>query len=125
MKHADAIVERILYLDGLPNLQRLDTLHIGQTRARAVQERSRSRVQRASSASTTAIALCREQGRQRTSEELLTKILVSEEEHIDWLETQIGLIEELGETAVPGPAAPRVGEGGGTPLARGRPRAPS
>jgi bacterioferritin len=97
MKHADAIIDRILFLDGLPNLQRLDTLHIGQS----VPEQLKSDLDleyHAVKRLNTAIALCRDKG-DRTSEDLLAKILESEEEHIDWLETQIGLIEKLGETA--------------------------
>ncbi|KYG06471.1 bacterioferritin [Sorangium cellulosum] len=97
MKHADAIIDRILFLEGLPNLQRLDTLHIGQT----VPEQLKSDLEleyNAVKRLNTAIALCRDKG-DRTSEELLAKILESEEEHIDWLETQIGLIEKLGEAA--------------------------
>ncbi|WP_437969589.1 bacterioferritin [Sorangium sp. So ce260] len=97
MKHADAIIDRILFLEGLPNLQRLDTLHIGQS----VPEQLKSDLEleyHAVKRLNTAIVLCRDKG-DRTSEELLAKILESEEEHIDWLETQIGLIEKLGETA--------------------------
>ncbi|WP_437679399.1 bacterioferritin [Sorangium sp. So ce131] len=97
MKHADAIIDRILFLEGLPNLQRLDTLHIGQT----VPEQLKSDLEleyHAVKRLNTAIALCRDKG-DRTTEELLARILESEEEHIDWLETQIGLIEKLGETA--------------------------
>ncbi|WP_437488343.1 bacterioferritin [Sorangium sp. So ce1014] len=97
MKHADAIIDRILFLEGLPNLQRLDTLRIGQT----VPEQLKSDLEleyQAVKRLNTAIVLCRDKG-DRTSEELLAKILESEEEHIDWLETQIGLIEKLGETA--------------------------
>ncbi|WP_437601510.1 bacterioferritin [Sorangium sp. So ce590] len=97
MKHADAIIDRILFLEGLPNLQRLDTLHIGQT----VPEQLKSDLEleyQAVKRLNAAIALCRDKG-DRTSEELLAKILESEEEHVDWLETQIGLIEKLGETA--------------------------
>ncbi|WP_437783035.1 bacterioferritin [Sorangium sp. So ce1097] len=97
MKHADAIIDRILFLEGLPNLQRLDTLHIGQT----VPEQLKSDLEleyHAVKRLNTAIVLCRDKG-DRTTEELLARILESEEDHIDWLETQIGLIEKLGETA--------------------------
>jgi bacterioferritin len=97
MKHADEIIERILFLEGLPNLQRLDALHIGQT----VPEQLKSDLNLEYAAvkrMNEAIALCRAKG-DRATEELLTRILVSEEHHIDWIETQLGLIEKLGETA--------------------------
>jgi bacterioferritin len=97
MKHADRLIERILFLEGLPNLQRLDQLHIGQT----VVEQLKSDLGLEYSAIkrlNDGIALCRQKG-DNASEELLTEILVSEEKHVDWLETQIGLIEKLGETA--------------------------
>jgi bacterioferritin len=97
MKHADELIERILYLDGLPNLQRLDKLNIGQT----VKEQFKSDLDleyRALKRLNDGIQLCRERG-DNGSETLLTKILVSEEEHVDWLETQLRLIDELGEKA--------------------------
>lgn len=97
MRHAEALVDRILFLEGLPNLQRLDKLHVGQT----VPEQFKSDVQleyNAVKRLNDGLALCREKG-DGTTEELLRKILVSEEEHIDWLETQLGLIEKLGEVA--------------------------
>ena len=97
MRHAETLVDRILYLEGLPNLQRLDKLHIGQT----VPEQMRADVEleyRAVKRLNDGMMLCREKGDQG-SEDILRKILVSEEEHVDWLETQIGLIEKLGETA--------------------------
>jgi bacterioferritin len=97
MKHADRLADRILFLDGLPNFQRLDRLHIGQT----VPEQMRSDLALETHAVkllNDGIALCREKG-DNSSEALLTEILVSEEEHIDWLETQLRLINHLGETA--------------------------
>jgi bacterioferritin len=97
MKHADAIIDRILFLEGLPNLQRLDTLHIGQT----VPEQLKSDLDleyEAVRRLNAAIALCRDNG-DRTTEDLLADILASEERHVDWLETQLGLIKKLGETA--------------------------
>jgi bacterioferritin len=97
MKHAEALVDRILFLDGLPNLQRLDKLRVGQT----VPEQFRSDLELEYMAVTRlndGIALCRQKA-DTTTEALLTKILVSEEEHIDWLETQLNLIEVLGEKA--------------------------
>jgi bacterioferritin len=97
MRHTEAIVDRILFLEGLPNLQRLDPLHIGES----VPEQLRSDLEleyQAVKRLTDAIALCREKS-DRTSQMLLTGILASEERHVDWLETQLGLIEKLGEQA--------------------------
>jgi bacterioferritin len=97
MKHAEAIVDRILFLEGLPNLQRLDKLHIGQT----VAEQLRSDLELEYMAVTRlndAIVLCRQKG-DNTTEMLLSKILGSEEDHIDWLEAQLTLIEQVGEKA--------------------------
>lgn len=95
MKHAERLTDRILFLDGLPNLQRLDKLHIGQT----IPEQFQSDLAleyRAVKLLNDGMVLCRERGDQG-SEALLRDILVSEEEHIDWLETQLKLIESLGE----------------------------
>jgi len=97
MKHADALIDRVLFLDGLPNLQRLDKLNVGQT----VPEQFQSDLAleyRAVKRLNDGIALCRERGDNAT-EDLLRRILVSEEEHVDWLETQLRLIAELGEKA--------------------------
>jgi bacterioferritin len=95
MKHADQIIDRILYLDGLPNLQRLDKINIGQT----VKEQMDSDLAlelRAVTLLAGGIRLCRDKG-DLGSEALLIEILRSEEGHIDWIETQLRLIEELGE----------------------------
>jgi len=95
MKHADEIIDRILFLEGLPNLQRLDKLHIGET----VQEQFKCDLALEHDAVKRlrdSIALCRDKG-DRTSEDLFASILEAEEEHIDWIETQLGLIETLGE----------------------------
>jgi bacterioferritin len=95
MKHADVIVTRILFLEGLPNLQRLDKLHIGQT----VVEQFKSDLDlehRALKVLKDGIETCRK-ATDRTSEELLVRILEAEEEHIDWLETQLQLVEQIGE----------------------------
>lgn len=97
MKHAEMLVDRILFLEGLPNLQRLDKLHIGQT----VPEQFRSDLELEYMAVTRlndAISLCRQKS-DNTTESLLSKILISEEEHIDWLEAQLNLIEVLGDKA--------------------------
>jgi bacterioferritin len=95
MRHADQIIDRILFLDGLPNLQRLDKLHVGQT----VPEQLKSDLeleQHALKRLRDGITVCRDAA-DRTSEELLVSILAAEEEHIDWIETQLGLIDQIGE----------------------------
>jgi bacterioferritin len=97
MKHAELLADRILFLDGLPNFQRLDRLAIGQT----VPEQFQCDLAleyRAVKLLNEGIRLCREHGDNAT-EDLLTRILVSEEEHVDWLETQATLVEQLGEKA--------------------------
>lgn len=97
MRHAESLVDRILFLEGLPNLQRLDTLHVGQT----VPEQLRSDLALENVAVkrlATSVALCRDKG-DIVSAELLRTIMTAEEEHIDWIETQLGLIEKLGEQA--------------------------
>ena len=97
MRHAETLVDRILFLDGLPNLQRLDKLRIGTT----VPEQLRSDLDveyAAVKRLNDGIALCREKG-DGTTEELFRKILVAEEDHVDWIETQLNLIDKLGEVA--------------------------
>ena len=95
MKHASDLTERILFLEGVPNLQKLGKLHIGET----VPEQFRSDLaleRDAVSKLNRAIALCVAE-RDNTSREMLEDMLESEEEHVDWLETQLGLIDKLGE----------------------------
>ena len=97
MKHADEIISRILFLEGVPNLQRLNKLRVGET----VKEQFESDVAleyAAINQLNTWIGRARELADNGTVE-LLDKILVAEEEHTDWLETQLGLIAQLGDTA--------------------------
>jgi bacterioferritin len=94
MKHADRLVNRILFLDGLPNLQDLDKLLIGQN-VREALECDLALEQRAHPALKEAIAYC-ESVRDYVSREILEDILESEEEHIDFLETQLALIADVG-----------------------------
>ncbi|MEZ4446749.1 MAG: bacterioferritin [Polyangiaceae bacterium] len=95
MRHAEELCDRILFLEGLPNLQRLDALHIGET----VPEQLKSDLDleyRAIKRLNEGLGLCRELG-DHASEELLQRILVDEEKHTDWIETQLGLIDKVGE----------------------------
>ncbi|MEI7443841.1 MAG: bacterioferritin [Burkholderiales bacterium] len=94
MKHADRLIERILMLDGLPNLQNLHKVSVGETVPEilqcdlALEQTSQAHVR-------DAIAHC-EAVRDYVSRELLETILEDTEEHIDWLETQLELIGRIG-----------------------------
>lgn len=94
MKHADRIIERVLTLGGLPNLQQLHKLLIGEHTEEMIgcdlQLESSARVHVKAS-----IAVCEEAG-DYVSRELLVDILEDTEEHIDWLETQLELIARIG-----------------------------
>ena len=95
MKHADWLIDRILMLDGLPNLQDLNRLTIGETvpeilKADYGSETTNQRCLKE------AIGVC-EEARDYVSRDLLTKILDDTEEHIDWLDTQKDLIDRVGE----------------------------
>jgi bacterioferritin len=95
MKHADELIERILYLEGLPNLQRLYKVQVGESlpeQLRLDRDTEADAIARLNAG----IALCVSLG-DNGSRELLERILTSEEEHLDWLETQLGLIASLGE----------------------------
>ncbi len=94
MKHADRLIQRILFLEGLPNLQDLDKLLIGENVPEVI-ECDLKLEQRAVPLLREAIAYC-ESVSDYVSRELLEDILESEEGHIDWLETQQRLIGEVG-----------------------------
>lgn len=95
MKHADSLIERILYLEGMPNLQRLGSVRLGENPVEQLQldlEIERDAVERLN----TGIATCVALGDNGTRE-LLADMLTSEEEAVDWLETQLDLVDKLGE----------------------------
>jgi bacterioferritin len=95
MKHANELVERILFLEGMPNLQKLGRVRVGTTVPEQF-ELDRNLEVDAVGRLNGAIALCVSED-DNTSRELLERLLKSEEEHLDWLEKQLGLLKHLGE----------------------------
>jgi bacterioferritin len=97
MKDADELIERILYLEGLPNVQRLSSVRIGETAvekfelALALEVEAIERLNHG-------IARCTELGDNGTRD-LLAEILHGEEDHADWLRTQLELVSQVGESA--------------------------
>jgi bacterioferritin len=95
MKHADRLAERILFLDGLPNFQKLGALRIGETVKEQFQCDMKIEIE-AVERLRLGIEYMRSVG-DVTSANIFEEILADEEHHIDYLETQLGLIESLGE----------------------------
>jgi bacterioferritin len=97
MKHADQLIERILYLEGMPNLQRLGKINVGES----VPEQFKLDVEveyEAVKRLNEGIEACRSKGDNGTRA-LLEEMLSAEEDHVDWLEEQQRLVETLGEAA--------------------------
>ncbi len=95
MKDAEALIDRILYLEGVPNLQRLGSVRVGESVREKLQlalEVEKEAVQRLNGG----IPVCLTEG-DNGSRELLERILAGEEEHADWLEAQLTLIDQVGE----------------------------
>ena len=95
MKHADELIKRILFLEGLPNLQKLGKIKVGQN-IKEVLESDLSVENEALPVLKDHIDLCEKEA-DYVSRDLLSSILASEEDHVDWLETQLGLYNSLGE----------------------------
>ncbi|MGM0562256.1 MAG: bacterioferritin [Pseudomonadota bacterium] len=94
MKHADQLIKRILFLEGLPNLQDLHKIMIGED-VKEILECDLKLESKAIPLLREAVTHC-EQVHDFVSRELFESILESEEEHVDWLETQLGLIGRMG-----------------------------
>jgi bacterioferritin len=95
MKHAELVIDRILHLEGVPNLQRLDKIRIGEK----VSDQLKADLElelAAMSRFNKAIALAVQVG-DNGSREMLESMLVSEEDHLQWLESQLELIRQVGE----------------------------
>jgi bacterioferritin len=94
MRHADEVIERILYLEGLPNVQRLGKVNVGET----VPEQLKLDLELEKAALVAlnrGIALCRDRG-DNGSAELLEDLLEDEDDHANWLEAQLTLVEQVG-----------------------------
>ena len=94
MKHADELIERILFLEGLPNLQELGKLYIGENVRECLE--CDLRLEREGRVDLVAAIEHSESVKDYVSRELFERILENEEEHIDWLETHLALIDRVG-----------------------------
>ncbi|MGH9274824.1 MAG: bacterioferritin [Acidimicrobiales bacterium] len=95
MKDADQLIERILYLEGMPNLQRLSTVRVGETAPEKLSlalELEKEAIERLNRGIALSV-----QHADNGSRELLEEILTGEEDHADWLESQLELISQVGE----------------------------
>ena len=95
MKHAKELIDRILFLEGAPNVQKLHNLNIGNT-VKSQLESDLALEYQAISDLKKSIDLCVKHS-DFTTRELLEKILISEEEHVDWIESQLNIIKNIGE----------------------------
>jgi bacterioferritin len=97
MKHADEVIERILFLDGTPNMQRLSPVRVGEEPVEMHQLDLQLELESCRRLNE-GIKLCRDKGDNGTRE-LLVRILAEEEESVDWLEAQLHLVEQVGREA--------------------------
>jgi bacterioferritin len=95
MKDADAVIERILYLEGVPNMQRLNPVRVGED---AVEQHRLDLALEIEAVKrlNAGIAVCRDKG-DNGSRELLVHILTGEEDGVDWLEAQLHIVDEIGK----------------------------
>jgi bacterioferritin len=94
MKHAEEVIERVLFLEGIPNVQRLGKISIGENVLEVLKSDYALEIE-ALPRLNQGIELCREVGDNNTRH-LLEEILEDEEEHVDWIEAQLSLIEQVG-----------------------------